>query len=222
VKLTLSVASIFLPWRLRRRLLNWFAGAELHEGSHIGFSLVMPRQTLVLEEGARIGHLNVIWNLDRVHLGKGARIAHLNWISAIRTDGTATFDAYPARRPELLLGASAGITQRHYLDCSDSVRLDEFAVLGGVRSTVLTHHMNPHKGRQGCAPVRIGSHSMASTNCVLMGGAVLPDHSILGAHSLLLDEPGPSYHLYIGSPARPVKEYPQDLGWFQRKGMRTF
>lgn len=217
-----SLGSTFLPWTVRRRLLNLLPGTELHPDSHIGLSIVYPRRTLVLEEGARIGHLNVIWNIDRLHLGRESRIGQLNWISAIRTAGTTIFDAYPDRLPELVIGACAGITQRHYVDCSDSVRLEEFALLGGVRSTVLSHHMNPQTGRQGCAPVLIGRFSMASTNCVLLGGAVLPDHSILGAHSLLIDDPGPSHRLYVGSPARSVKEYPPDLAWFQRRGLRTF
>ena len=220
--MVLSLVSTILPWGLRRWLLNCLPGVELHPDSRIGFSLVCPRNGLVLEEGARIGHFNVIWNVDHVHLGRESRIRQLNWISAIKTEGTKILDAYPDRRSELVIGACAGITQRHYLDCSDSVRLDEFALLGGVRSTVLAHHMNPHTGRQGCAPVRIGGYSMASTNCVLLGGGVLPDHSILGAHSLLIDDPGPSYRLYVGSPARPVKEYPKNLAWFQRQRIRTF
>jgi acetyltransferase-like isoleucine patch superfamily enzyme len=218
----LCLVSTVLPWSARRRILNLLPGVNLHPGSRIGLSIVCPRKNLVLEEHARIGHLNVIWNIDRLHLARESRIGQFNWISAIRTEGTTVFDAYPDRRSELIIGTCAGITQRHYLDCSDSVRLDEFALLGGVRSTVLAHHMNPHTGRQGCAPVRIGSYSMVSTNCVLLGGGILPDHSILGASSLLIDDPGPSHRLYVGSPARLVKEYPRDLAWFQRRRLRTF
>jgi acetyltransferase-like isoleucine patch superfamily enzyme len=222
VRTIVPLLSIVLPWKMRRRILNRLPGVDLHPDSRIGLSIVCPRKSLVLEEGARIGHLNVIRKIDRLHLGTESQIGQLNWISAIRTEGTTIFDAYPDRRPELVIEARAGITQRHYLDCSDSVRLEEFGLLGGVRSTVLAHHMNPHTGRQGCAPVRIGRYSMASTNCVLLGGAVLPNHSILGAHSLLIDDPGPSYRLYVGSPARPVKEYPPDLAWFRREKIRTF
>jgi serine acetyltransferase len=222
MKVALAIVSLFLPWSLRRRVLGCLRGFELHEDSRIGFSLVLPRQALVLEQGARIGHLNVIWNLDRLRLGREARIGHLNWISAIKVAGTARFEDYPDRRPELDIGDSAGITQRHYLDCTDAVTLEPLSLIGGVRSTILAHHMNIHDGRQGCAPVRIGSLSMVSTNCVLLGGAVLPDHSILGAHSLLIKEPGPPFRLYVGSPAVAVKEYPEDLAWFQRSSIRTY
>lgn len=222
MRTALALASTVLPWGLRRLLLNRLPGVNLHPSSRIGLSLVCPRRGLVLEEDAQIGHLNVIWKIDRLHLGREARIDHLNWISAIKVEGTRIFDAYPDRRPELILETCAGITQRHYLDCSDAVHLGAFALLGGVRSTVLAHHMNPHTGRQGCAPVSIGRYSMASTNCVLFGGAALPDHSILGAGSLLIDDPGPPYHLYVGAPARSVKEYPEDLPWFTRQRIRTF
>lgn len=222
MKLLLAIVSILLPWRLRRGLLGHLAGFELNEHSRIGFSLVLPRQTLVLEEGARIGHFNVIWNLDRLHLGREALIGNLNWITAVRVDDRPTFDEYPDRRPELVIDNCAGITQRHYLDCTDSVHLEEFALVGGVRSTLLAHHMNVQRGRQGCAPIRIGRYSMVSTNCVLLGGAVLPDHSVLGARSLLIKEPGPPFRLYVGSPATPVKEYPENLAWFRRTSIRTF
>ena len=222
MKRIVLLLSTVLPWGMRRRILNCLPGVELHPGSRIGLSIVSPRRILVMEEGARIGHLNVIWNIDRLHLGKESRIGQFNWVSAIRPEGTTIFDAYPDRRSELVVGASAGITQRHYIDCSDSVRLDEFSAIGGVRCAVLAHHINLHTGRQGCAPVRIGPYSLVSTNCVLLGGAVLPDHSILGAHSLLIGDPGPSHRLYVGSPARPVKEYPPDLAYFQRQKIRTF
>jgi serine acetyltransferase len=222
VKLAVAILSCLLPWSLRRRILARFAGYELHPDSRIGLSLVVPREKLVLEEGARIGHLNVIWNIDRLHLGKEAWIGQLNWISAIRVGDNPTFDEYPDRRSELVIGDCAAITVRHYLDCTDSIRLEPFALVGGVRSTLMAHHMNVQRGRQGCGPIHVGRYSMVSTNCVLLGGAVLPHHSILGARSLLIKDAGPAYRLYVGSPASPVKEYQEDLGWFQRKTRRTF
>jgi acetyltransferase-like isoleucine patch superfamily enzyme len=206
VSLSLALLTTLLPWRLRRWILVRFAGYELHPESRIGLSLVLPRKQLVLEKDARIGHLNVIWNLDRLHMGREAKIGHLNWITAVQVRDDPIFDEYLDRRPELVLGDCAGITMRHYIDCSDSVRLEDFALVGGVRSTLMAHHMNVQRGRQGCAPVRIGRYSMVSTNCLVLGGAVLPDHSILGAHSLLIKDPGPPYRLYVGSPAAAVKE----------------
>ncbi len=222
MRLLLAIASVALPWPLRRRLLGWLVGCELADDSRIGFSLVLPRESLILDAGARIGHLNVIWNLDRLHLGHEAKIGNLNWISAIRVGKDPIFDEYPGRESELVVGDFAGITQRHYLDCSDSIQIERFGLVGGLRSTLLTHHLDIHRGRQGCAPIRIGPYSLVSTNCVLLGGATLPERAVLGARSLLLDDPGPPLRLYVGSPAAPVKEYPEDLAWFQRTSIRTF
>jgi acetyltransferase-like isoleucine patch superfamily enzyme len=222
MNLFFALMTTLLPWRLRRQLLVRFAGYELHPDSRIGLSLVLPREQLILEEGARIGHLNVIWNIDRLHLGREAKIGQLNWISAIRVGDDPVFDEYPDRRLELILGECAGITMRHYIDCSDAVHLEEFALVGGLRSTLMAHHMSVQRGRQGCGPIRVGRYSMVSTNCVLLGGAALPDHSILGARSLLIKDPGPPYRLYAGSPAVAIKEYPEDLPWFQRTSIRTY
>jgi acetyltransferase-like isoleucine patch superfamily enzyme len=122
----------------------------------------------------------------------------------------------------LVMGECAGISQRHYFDCSDSVMVAPFATIGGVRSTFLTHHVDLDRGRQFCAPIRVGDHSFVSTNCVLLGGSALPDRSILGARSLMLDSPGTTHRLYAGSPAVEVKVYREDLPWFQRRTFRSY
>jgi hypothetical protein len=108
------------------------------------------------------------------------------------------------------------MTTRHYLDCSGTVELASYAVIGGVRSVLLTHHINVHEAMLTCRPIRIGEQSLVSTNCVLLGGAELPDRSILAAMSLLMDAPNETHRLYGGTPARELASYGPDLGWFRR------
>lgn len=222
MRLLVALLSTPLPWRLRRLILARLSGYDLHPQSKIGLSIVVPKKGLVLEQGASIGHLNVIWNLDRLHMGKEAKIAHLNWISAIRVGDDPVFDEYPDRRPELLMDECAGITMRHYIDCSDQVHLEKFALIAGLRSTFMAHHMNVQRGRQSCGPIRVGCYSFVSTNCVMLGGASLPHHSVLGARSLLLKDPEEPFRLYAGTPASILKKYPPDLPWFQRTSIRTY
>ena len=202
--------------------MNWFFGFELHPRSYVGLSLVLPRKMLVMADGARIGHFNVIWNLDAVRMGIEAKIGQFNWISATRGGEPEFLDAYPDRDPSLTLADSAAITQRHYIDCTDAVTLDEFALIAGVRSTLLGHHVSVQRGRQSTGPIRIGAHSLVSTNCVLLGGAVVPDHCIVGARSLVIKDLGSSYRLYAGNPATEIKVYEPSLPWFQRTQRRTF
>lgn len=219
----LAALSFLLPWPLRRRFLRLAFGFELHPSSRIGLSWTFPRRKLVLEENARIGHLTVIRRVDTVRVGRNSVIGNLNWITAIPTDVDGpVLEDFPDRSAELILAETSGITSRHYIDCSDTVALEPYSIIGGIRCVILTHHIDIGRARQGCAPVRVGRHSFVATNCVLLGGATLPDCSILGANSLLIGDPGQTHRLYGGSPAREITEYSEDHPWFQRTELRTY
>ncbi len=98
----LRLLLVLLPWTLRRPLLVRCYGYRLHSGSRIGLAWVFPRE-LVLERGARIGHLTVVKGLERLTLGEQASIGRLNWISAFpRGTGSRHFAHLPDRKPELL------------------------------------------------------------------------------------------------------------------------
>jgi acetyltransferase-like isoleucine patch superfamily enzyme len=70
--------------------------------------------------------------------------------------------------------------------------------------------------RQHAQPVRIGRYSFVGTACTILGGSVVPDYSVLGAHALLnkaYDEP---YQLYAGVPAKPVSPLDRGMKYFTR------
>lgn len=205
--------TVLLPWRVRRTVLNRIPGFEIDPDASIGLSLVAPRR-LKMGPGSRIGHFNVIHGIESLDMEEQTLIGGFNWISA--NLGDYTNPEVEGREPRLVLRRFSGITTRHYLDCSDRIEIGEFALLAGLRSVLLTHHMDMDTGRQGCAPIGIGAHSFVGTNCVLLGGAALPARSILAAGSVLVDRPGVELRLYAGSPAREKKSYEDGTGWFAR------
>jgi serine acetyltransferase len=208
-----AALTLILPWGVRRRVLEALFGFEIHSTARIGFSWVVPRR-LVVGPHARIGHLNVIRQVQTVILEEGGTIGGLNWITAnLESSDEIALDE---RTSQLVLRFYAGMTTRHYLDCSATIELAKYAVLGGVRSVLLSHHMDVHKAIATCRPIRVGEQSLVSTNCMLLGGAELPDRSVLGASSLLMDAPKETHRLYAGIPAREVSAYAPDLAWFQR------
>jgi acetyltransferase-like isoleucine patch superfamily enzyme len=71
--------------------------------------------------------------------------------------------------------------------------------------------------RQSSAPVTIGDYAFVGTDCVLLGGSSLPDHSVLGAKSLLNKQYSEPFWLYAGNPARPVNRLSEDMGYFRRQ-----
>ena len=215
MKTLLGFLSLLLPWTLRRSLLEKQFGYSIHPSSRIGFAWIFPRR-LVMEAGARIGHLSVCKNIDLLHLGEHAIVGQLNWITGFPSGQSRHFAHQPDRRPQLIVERHAGISSRHLIDCTASVRIGAFATIGGFRSQLLTHSIDFNAGRQTAEPIDIGDYSFTGTNSVMLGGSVLPHHSVLGAQSLLNKKWDEAYRLYAGVPARPVKELSPELEYFRR------
>jgi acetyltransferase-like isoleucine patch superfamily enzyme len=209
---------VLLPWRLRRLVLQWLYGFRLHAESHIGFAWVFPRE-LVMERGASIGHLTVAKGMDRIAMGERSHIGRLNWISAFPTgSGSAHFAHLHERVPQLVVGEHASITNRHIIDCTERVEIGRFATVAGFRSQILTHSIDLAECRQDAKPVTIGDFCFVGTACTILGGAVLPHHSILGAHALLRRVYHEPYRVYAGVPAVEISSVDASLKYFSRAG----
>jgi acetyltransferase-like isoleucine patch superfamily enzyme len=211
----LVAATWILPWCLRRRLLRLLFGWHCHASARIGLAFLAPVR-LTMAAGSSIGHLTVCRGLDLLELQEQASIGRGNWITGFPTGGGRHFTHQPDRRCELVVERHAAITNRHLIDCTSSVRIGAFATVAGFQSQILTHSIDLAANRQSSAPVVIGHHCFVGTNCVLLGGAVLPDCSVLGAKSLLNKAYGETYRLYAGVPARAIKDLPADLAYFTR------
>jgi acetyltransferase-like isoleucine patch superfamily enzyme len=98
------------------------------------------------------------------------------------------------------------MTSRHYVDCSGGVRLEEFSVLGGVRSTVLTHYADLHVWEQCGAPVVLRRGAITLTNCNILAGTTLPPNSVLAAGATTAKPLTEAGKLYRGVPARVVAD----------------
>ena len=215
MKTLLGILSLLLPWNLRRSFLENQFGYSIHPSSRIGFAWIFPRR-LVMEEGSRIGHLTLCKNIDLLHLGAHAIVGQLNWITGFPSGPSRHFAHQPERQPELIVERHAGISSRHLIDCTARVRIGAFATIGGFRSQLLTHSIDFNAGRQTAEPIEIGEYSFTGTNSVVLGGSVLPHHSVLGAQSLLNKKWDEPYRLYAGVPAKPVKELSPEMEYFRR------
>jgi serine acetyltransferase len=207
---------VLLPWFLRRRVLSLAFGYQLHPTSHIGRSWIFPEQ-LIMEGDARIEHFTVCRGIARLEMGPHSLISNFNWISGEpRETRAGLYERFPDRYPELVLEEHATIVKRHYIDCTDSVRIGEYAVLSGIRTTLLSHAYDIERGSQMAAPVRIGKYAMVSGNCTILPGSELPAYSVLGAASLLNKPFEQTHRLYGGVPAKEIKELPSEAGYFTR------
>ena len=210
------VLSAFLPWPLRRRLLNFALRYELHPTCFISrLSFVLPGK-LVMNPHSRIGALTVCKGLELIDVGENASIGRLNLITGFPRCQSRHFAQQPDRKPHLIVGREAAITNQHIIDCTDAVTIGAFTTFAGSRSQVLTHSIDLTRNIQWCAPVTIGEYAFVGTHSTILPGSVLPPRSILAAMSLLNKPYDIEGYLYAGVPARPIKPCTKDVAYFTR------
>lgn len=215
MNILLMLLSIILPWPLRRWMLQTWFGYEIHPSARIGLAWVRPKR-LVMEAGTEIGTLTICKNLDLIHMKAESRIGRGNWITGFPSGPSRHFAHEQERRPELILGEHAAITNRHLIDCTNRVSIGKFTTFAGFQSQILTHSINLETCRQSSAPLTIGDYCFVGTNCVLLGGSALPSYAVLAAKSLLNKVLTDEYTLYGGVPAQPLKSLAADFRYFQR------
>jgi acetyltransferase-like isoleucine patch superfamily enzyme len=166
---------------------------------------------------SRIDHFSVVVNLDLLIMGKNSSIGRNNWITGFPTGTSSPHFAYqPERQAELHIGDHAAITKHHHIDCTNKVTIGPYTTIAGYQSQLLSHSIDHQRNRQHSEPITIGAYCFVGTSCVILGGAVLPDHCVLGALSLLNKPYIETWSLYAGQPAQRRKAIPTDAAYFSR------
>lgn len=192
---------LFLWWP--SRVKNWClrrAGHKIASSARIGICLVQRVGTVHMAPDSRIGHLNVIRDVRSLSLGEGAVIGQWNWITSARPLMREGSD-----HGFLDMGKHAALTSRHYVDCSGSVSIGEFATVAGVRSTIFTHGIDWRANRQSTQPVVIGAYSLIGSNCAICPGAVLPARSVVGMGAVVAGATGEESSLVVSPRATVVR-----------------
>jgi acetyltransferase-like isoleucine patch superfamily enzyme len=115
------------------------------------------------------------------------------------------------------LGDHAAITKHHHIDCTNRITIGAFTTIAGYSSQLLSHAIDLQHNRQHSEPILIGSHCFLGSNCVILGGSRLPDHSVLGALSLLNKAHLEPWGLYAGQPAQWRKQIDREAAYFSRQ-----
>lgn len=217
--MVVAAIAVATPWRLKRwiyvRLLGW----DVSRSAHVGMSFVHGPQ-VVLEDLATIRSFTVVRHCT-LEMGRNSILGSFNWVTGVPANATGRYSEETQRRSVLIIEKEASVTSRHYIDCTDSVRIGAFSVVAGVRSVIWTHSIDVSRCRQACAPVCVGEYSMVGSTCVILPGAILPAHSILGAGSVLRGAVDTEFALYSGIPAKNVAILDAASGFFHRSTGRV-
>ena len=211
----LKIMLVFMPFRIKKIILNKVFGYKIGNDTYIGISWVFP-DSLLMEDGAYVGHLNVVKNIDFFKMERNSRLGHQNTITCASKKNKKYYVGVD-RVCEMLMGKHSTITRKHYFDCTDSISIGEFTTIAGFDSQFLTHSIDIYENKQSCKSIHIGSYGMIGTRCTVLPGSVLPDYSVLGAGALLNCRYSDSYSLYAGVPAKMVKKYSGSVEYFRRE-----
>jgi acetyltransferase-like isoleucine patch superfamily enzyme len=224
-RLLRAVLLFLLPAILLRHLAP-LLGIRLGKGVSIGFSFV-DAERLVLEEGARIGHLNFI-RLKSVYLSKEAYIGTGNRIHAqtldlfIHPKGAIGNENWIHRASSpvtygaavLEIGHTSKITFRHHVDCTCSVKIGHYSTLAGVGSQIWTHgYFHAEEGVERIrvdGEVLIGNNVNISSACVINAGVTIADAITVGSNvciSKSLSEKG----MYVSQGLRYIPKQIDDI-----------
>jgi len=215
-----------MPSFLIRPFYRMFFGYRIGKRVKIGFSIVDARNCQI-DDDVRIGHLNVIMQVDDLSIGDHVRIGHLN---VIRGGDEVRLGRYSElirlneinsipdpivvneTDPRFLLGDGSIITASHKIDFTDRVEIGRRTILGGRNSSLWTHN------RQRTKPIVIGSHSYIGSEIRMAPGAVVPSRCIVGIGAVITSELSSEGYLIGGLPAKPIKPLtPDDQFLIERK-----
>lgn len=204
MKMIFLLLSVLLPTKIKVfmyvRLLGW----DIHPSAKIGLSLILCNK-LAMGAGSRIGNFTVVKGVSLVRMDTLSSLGSLNWVTGFPLMPSKHFRADENRQTTLHIKEHGAITNRHLIDCTDSVIIGRFTTFAGYRSQILTHSINLKESRQRCSPVIVGDYCFIGTSCVLLPGTKIPNKSILAAGAVLSNEFQDEGCLYGGVPAKKIK-----------------
>jgi acetyltransferase-like isoleucine patch superfamily enzyme len=215
LKKIVLLSLVFLPSKLKIIILNCFFNAKIDKSAKIGLSYIHCDR-IMMGKNSRIGHFNIIKNINLLQLDDNAGFGNFNKITAIPTGSKKHFTQDTTRSPHFIMHQHSSMTGHHYIDCCGGVTIGEFSIIAGLRTSIFTHGINIQTNTQEAFGVVIGKYCMIGTQSIILKGVSLPDYSVLGAGSVLQKTYQAIYTLYSGIPALAVKTFDTEAKFFVR------
>ena len=205
------------------RLLIWSKRYKIGRSCRIGFSLIIVDK-LLLENGSRIGNLNII-SCCSLQADNGS-ISHLNVIrgkfdfrikdgATIHNQNKITSPKFNPNKSTLILKECARIGVGHAFDLTSDIVIGRYTCFAGLHTQVWTHsfYYSQTSSRR-CRidkPVIIGDYCNIGSRSIICPGVTLANGVCLGAGSVAsksISSPG----LYVQQPLRLIENFnPEDV-----------
>ena len=212
LKLRLLIAA-FGPWGpLRPVVYRLLTGARIGKGVRLSYGAYIESPDVTLGDGARIGRMTSIRDVDKVELGPGARIgirSHISRLTQLAMGGESEIGAHvtvsgiehDGPKGRLIMGDHALVTGRHHIDCTCAVRLGDHTVLAGVFSSIWTHGYNWESLKE----VTIGDRCYLGASVKIGSGVMLADYTVVAMGSVVTTSFEEPNTLIGGVPAKLLR-----------------
>jgi acetyltransferase-like isoleucine patch superfamily enzyme len=145
-------------------------------------------------------------NLREMQIGNNVQINSYCWIQVVAGDGNAS-------RPIIVIKDNARIGMNATISAAKRITIEENVLLG--RNVHISDHGHEYlditkpivrQNIRKITEVRIGAGSWIGQNAVILPGASIGKHCIIGANSVVNSEV-PDYSIAVGAPAKVIKQY---------------
>ncbi|MCF4009278.1 acyltransferase [Rheinheimera sp. UJ63] len=168
-----------------------------------------------LGKGVKISEGASIYNADLIEIGDFSRIDDFCVVS-----GNVKIGRNVHITPHCLLaGGIPGLLIEDFATLAYGVKVftqsDDYSGATMTNSTVPKQYKN-----ELMLPVYIGRHSIIGAGAIIMPGVNIAEGNSVGANSLVLKSTD-SWSIYVGSPAKKIKERKKDLLKLEKKFLES-
>ena len=208
-----SLIAAFGPWGpLRPLVYRLLTGARIGRDVRLSFGVYIDSPDVTLGDGARVGRMTSVRDVDSVDLAPGARVGvrnHISRLAQLTMGADSEIGAYvtvsgiehDGPKGSLIMGDHALVTGRHHIDCTCTVRLGDHTVLAGVFSSIWTHGYN----WESLKDVIIGDRCYLGASVKVGSGVTLADYTVVAMGTVVTTSFDKPNTLIGGVPAKILR-----------------
>ncbi|MEK8090927.1 acyltransferase [Thermithiobacillus plumbiphilus] len=169
-----------IDYQSRVGMLNYLhLGSCRLRGARIGSLNLVRANRLIMAEGACIYRFNRIQDVSTFSLGQSSLVRSRNNFIATAPDST------PFKHLEnFTAGDRCLITNEHFFDLSDEIRLGDNVTFGGQGTQVWTHGVSVDRVRMQ-SPVTLGNHIYIGSRSLIVQGVQIGARVVIGAGTVV-------------------------------------
>ena len=174
----LLLLAVFIPCPFKlwfyRNLFGWKIGKQVK----VGLSYI-EAGNVILEDGAQIGHFNIIRQVSLFQLSKNAYIRNFNQFFGNKYDSAEW-------TKKLIIGERSLCMNHHFIDVAGTIEIGSDTVIGGRDSHFWSHSLEFENTSSKLVPkdIFIGNNVYIGARTSLFG-CYIPDNAIIGMGSVV-------------------------------------